>query len=174
MLPEYRILQAFGEINSDLVSPLIACIHLINAQNAAGASDSTPIRLFVNSDGGHFEDGFALVDTILNSIVPVHTFCIGRAYSVALPIFLAGHDRSMYRHSSVMFHGVSIDGAGGTAKSLHSTVDDVDKCNSTMKEFVTSRCKIPPAMLKAAIEKNKDLYIYPDDVLRYKMAHRII
>ena len=114
------------------------------------------------------------MDSILSSPVPVHTYCIGRAYSVALPIFLAGHERAIYRHASVMFHGVSVDGASGTSKTLHTTVDDVDKCNMVMKEFVTSRSKIPPAMLKAAIEKNKDLYLYPDDVLKYKMVGRII
>lgn len=174
ILSDIRTIQVFGEIDCTMVSQVIAGIHLFNAQAANAQGDISPIRIFVNSDGGHFEDGFALVDAILTSTVPVHTLCIGRAYSIALPIFLAGHDRSIYRHASVMFHGVSVDGAGGTSKSLHSTVDDVDKCNTVMKEFITSRSKIPPAMLKAAIEKNKDLYIYPDDVLRYKMAHRII
>lgn len=174
ILPDIRTIQVFGEIDCALVSQVIAGIHLFNAQASTEAGSQAPIRMFVNSDGGHFEDGFALVDAILNSAVPVHTFCIGRAYSVALPIFLAGHDRSIYKHASVMFHGISVDGAGGTSKSLHSTVEDVDKCNTVMKEFIISRCKIPPAMLKASIEKNKDLYIYPDDVLKYKMAQRII
>lgn len=170
LMPGIRVLQVFGEVDTDVAAPLIACLHYINA---TAGSDRTPIKVFVNSDGGSFEDGFAIADVIRTSEIPVETYCAGRAYSVALPIFMAGSTRYAYKNSAVMFHGVSLE-TGGTAKSLRSTVDGADKSNQIMMEFIASRSKIPPSMLKGAIEKNKDLYLYPEDLLRYKMVHKIL
>ena len=171
LMPNIRVLQVFGDIDTDVVAPVIACIHYINS---TAGQDKSPIKIYVNSDGGAFEDGFALADTIRTSQIPVETYCIGRAYSVALPIFMAGATRYVYSHSSVMFHGVSLDDAGGTAKSLRSTVDGADKSNTMMMDFISSRCKIPLSMLKSAVEKNKDLYLYPEDMIKYKMAHHLL
>lgn len=170
LMPTIRMLQVFGDIDTELVAPVIACIHYINA---TAGSDKKPIKVFVNSDGGSFEDGFALADVIRTSEIPVETYCTGRAYSIALPIFMSGSTRYVYHNSSVMFHGVSLD-AGGTAKSLRSTVDGADKSNTMMMEFIASRSKVPMSMLKGAVEKNKDLYIYPEDLIKYKMAHKIL
>lgn len=170
ILPEIRVIQVFGDITAELAAPVVASIHYINA---TAGTDSRPIKVFVNSDGGSFDDGFAIADTIRTSEIPVETYCLGRAYSIALPIFMSGKTRYAYQNSSIMFHGMSLD-AGGSARNLRVTVDGADKANAMMMEFIAGRSKIPLAMLKSAVEKNKDLYLYTDDMIKYKMAHKVI
>jgi ATP-dependent Clp protease protease subunit len=173
VLPELRVLQLFGDVSPETVAPVIACIHYINGVAPHGTHQA-PIRLYVNSDGGAFEDGFALVDVIRSSAIPVETHCIGRACSVALPVFLAGHKRVMYKHAYVMFHGVSLNDLSGTSKNLRTTVNEADKSNKTMMDYITSRCKITPSMLKSHVDKNTDLYLYPEEVIKYKMADELL
>lgn len=173
LMLDLRVLQVFGEITGDMVAPIIAAIHYIN-ETEKDPANSPPIKIFVNTNGGSFEDGFALVDAILTSKVPTETYCLGKAQSIGLPIFLAGSRRYIYQHASVMFHGITLGEASGTAKMIRTTVDDVDQGNKMMVDFVSSRCKIPMAQLKSSIEKGKDLYLYSDSVMKYKMAHELI
>lgn len=59
-----------------------------------------PIKLYINSCGGTIYDMWALIDAIQNSKTPIHTYCMGYAMSAAFDIFLAGHKRYCYKHST--------------------------------------------------------------------------
>lgn len=88
-MTENRILVLSDEINNETIKDLVQEILDINdfdqqeelAQTALVEDfrnyTREPIRLFINSVGGSVCDGLALVDTILTSKTPVHTYCIG-------------------------------------------------------------------------------------------------
>lgn len=63
-----------------------------------------PIKLYINSYGGSVYDMWGLIDIILNSKTPIYTYCTGYAMSAAFKIFLAGHKRYCYKHSTFMYH----------------------------------------------------------------------
>lgn len=63
-----------------------------------------PIKLYINSCGGDVYDAWGLIDIILNSKTPIYTYCTGYAMSAAFNIFLAGHKRYCYKHSTFMCH----------------------------------------------------------------------
>ena len=48
------------------------------------------ITLIINSEGGNCNDGFALIDIMFGSRIPIHTVGIGILASMGLQIFLAG------------------------------------------------------------------------------------
>ena len=48
------------------------------------------ITLIINSPGGFCSDGFALIDIMLGSRIPIHTVGIGMIASMGLQIFLTG------------------------------------------------------------------------------------
>lgn len=169
VLPEYGIMHLFGEVSCESVSPLISFLHSVGS---AGCAVPT-IRLYVNSDGGSFEDGFALVDTILDCPVPVETICIGRACSIALPVFLSGSTRYVAQHAYTMFHGVSVDGVAGVVGSIKNMATEADHCNKMMTRYVCSRSRVSSTVLKKAVAKGQDLYFYPDGMVANGMAHFI-
>lgn len=171
VLPADGIMHLFGEVGCSSVSPLMSYLHCVSAMSAEDRPEA--LRLFVNSDGGSFEDGFALVDTLLGCPVPVTTFCIGRACSIALPIFLAGSTRYVSQHSHAMFHGVSMDGVAGVAGSIRNIAAEADHCNKIMIRYICSRSKVSKAALRRAVSSGKDLYFYPEEMVGNGLAHYI-
>lgn len=63
-----------------------------------------PIKIYINSYDGEVYDMWGLIDIIVNSKTPIYTYCTGYAMSAAFKIFLAGHKRYCYKHSTFMFH----------------------------------------------------------------------
>lgn len=68
----------------------------------------TRIDVKINSGGGNVLDGFAIIDSILNSKIPVYTYNVGIAASIASLIFLAGRKRLMNDYSMLMIHNPSM------------------------------------------------------------------
>ena len=66
------------------------------------------ICIRINSGGGNVLDGYGIIDSILSSKVPVHTYNVGIAASIASLIFLAGHRRIMNDYSTLMIHNPSM------------------------------------------------------------------
>lgn len=49
-----------------------------------------PIKLYINSDGGEVYDMWGLIDIMLNSKTPIHTYCTGHAMSAGFSFFWQG------------------------------------------------------------------------------------
>lgn len=71
-----------------------------------------PILLEINSNGGLIHEAFAVVDTIKQLSVPVHTICKGYTASAATLITLAGSKRYITRNSYFLIHELSDEIAG--------------------------------------------------------------
>lgn len=63
-----------------------------------------PILLYITTYGGSLHQSFAIVDTIENMKVPVHTICKGNVMSGGTIISLAGKKRYMTRNSYILIH----------------------------------------------------------------------
>jgi ATP-dependent Clp protease, protease subunit len=84
------------------------------------------IHLRINSYGGDFFHGNAILTAIQNSTAEVHTWNDGIAASMAADIFLCGHKRHMARNALLMIHptwGICV----GNAKEMRDTADIFDK-----------------------------------------------
>lgn len=66
-----------------------------------------PIKIFINSFGGRVADMWSLVDIMLNSKTPIHTYCTGYAYSCGFYIFIAGSKRYITNHVDILYHQLS-------------------------------------------------------------------
>jgi ATP-dependent Clp protease protease subunit len=65
-----------------------------------------PIQIYINSYGGYVNDMWSIIDIILNSKTPIHTYCTGYAQSAAFELFLSGHRRYMTKHAKLMYHQI--------------------------------------------------------------------
>lgn len=99
-LSEYGIHLLTGDIG-DNVDEAIEFILESNLNNSF-----SHLTLFCNSHGGFITDGFALIDVMFGSQIPIHTTGIGALASMGLGVFIAGArgSRILTPNTLVMSH----------------------------------------------------------------------
>lgn len=97
-------------LNNDISSESVGeAINFILEANLDPKCNWDHITLIINSGGGTLQDGFALIDTMFGSHIPVRTLGLGRIASMGLGIFLAGEKgtRTLTPNTIVMSHQYS-------------------------------------------------------------------
>lgn len=79
-----------------------------------------PILLEINSYGGLIHEAFAVVDTIKQLTIPVHTICKGYTASAATLISMAGTKRFITRNSYFLIHEITDEITGNYTFMKHS------------------------------------------------------
>lgn len=131
-----------------------------------------PIKLFINSFGGSVYDSWGLIDVILNSKTPIYTYCCGYAMSAAFDIFLAGHKRYMFKHSTFMYHQIW-NSHCGTYQDIIEDQSELTYLQNTNEEYVLQRTKIPKEKLEEVRIKKQDWYIHCDEAKKYEIAELV-
>jgi len=86
--------------------------------------DIIPINLYINSQGGDITAALCIVDTIINSKVPINTIIEGEAASAATIISVVGHKRFINPNAHMLIHQIR---AGFWGK--------IDECKDEMKNI---------------------------------------
>ena len=132
-----------------------------------------PIKLYINSYGGSVVDLWGLVDVILNSKTPIHTYCTGYAMSAGFKIFLAGHKRFCYKHSVFLYHQLST-WMSGKYLDVKQEIEETDRTQKDIEEYVLSRTKITKEKLDEIRSQKKDLYIHSEDAFTYGIVDEVL
>lgn len=116
-LSESGIYFLNGDINSDSVGDVIRYILEANIDQECTWEY---ITLVINSPGGYVTDGFALIDVIFGSRIPIRTVGIGMIASMGLQIFLTGEkgSRTLTPNCMILSHQYT----GGTWGKEHELV----------------------------------------------------
>lgn len=103
-LDEYGIIFLSGEINQEAAEETCRLIIEFNVSQT-----SEFIQLIINSAGGICSAGFAIIDMMDWSDLPVYTTGVGIIGSMALGVFMAGEKRHrvLTPHTSVLSHRFS-------------------------------------------------------------------
>lgn len=128
-----------------------------------------PIKIFINSDGGYVEDGWALIDIMLNSKTPIYTYCTGYAHSAAFLIFIAGSKRFITKHAHMCCHQFKCY-AVGTYQDLKEQMKDNDRMWTEFEEYVCAQTKITKERIQEVREKKLDWYIYSEESIDLGVA----
>lgn len=75
-----------------------------------------PIKVYIDSAGGSLTDSLTIIDSIKMSKTPIWTINEGCAYSGGFFIFIAGHKKFAYPHSTFLFHEGSTGNIGDASK----------------------------------------------------------
>lgn len=131
-------------LDSELLSERIILIDdTITSQTAVDfyksmrflAKTDEPIKVVICSGGGEVIAGQAIYDLMQGVKNEVHTYCIGRAASMAAVLLAAGTKGHRYilPHSEVMIHEVLIGGGvGGSATSISKISESINKTRDVM------------------------------------------
>lgn len=97
----------FSEIDENSAKEIVEWILMANF--AEGEDRPSILNLMINSPGGDLSAGFALVDVMRGSAIPIRTIGLGQIASAGLMIFLAGEkgQRVLTPNTSIMSHTFS-------------------------------------------------------------------
>ena len=157
-----------GELEPLMASSL--CQHVLFLERE---DPSSPITLFVSSPGGQVGPGLAIYDVLRSVSCPIRTVCSDLAASMGSIIFMAGDEREMYPHASLMIHDPLIpQGAGGSALALQETSKRLMERRRTLNTILAERSG--PTLKRIQSLTCKDTYLEAERALDLGFATRII
>lgn len=156
LLLHSRQVHLTGEISPKVVQPVIAQIMGLQL-----VSDE-PIVLWINSPGGFLTDGFALIDCIRMSKVPIFTVIRGMAASMAGLISLAGHQRYITENSTFMAHDIHA-GVWDYGDKLKARAENIEKNQNHVFSFLRNNSKLSEQDLEKA--RHEELWLDPQQCL---------
>lgn len=88
-----------GEIEDEMCEDVLRWIYEENFRK-----DHKNLTLIINSQGGLVSAGFAIIDAITASEIPITTVGIGEISSMGLSIFITGKERILSPNTLIMSH----------------------------------------------------------------------
>ena len=160
------------DIRQDTVEDAIHHIMQMNAEDKGlPVEERKPIYLYLSSNGGDVDAGFALIDVILSSKTPVYTINLGFQYSMGFLIGLAGHKRFASPNAKFLHHdGTNVIVNSGT--KVKDQVEFQDKVEARIKDYVLSRTKITPKEYDK--RQRQEWYMFADEAKEYGVTDYII
>ena len=127
----------------------------INLANRSEAYRSVPpnIYLHINSFGGSVFAGFAAVDYIKKSHLPVHTVIDGCAASAATLMSVVGAKRLMHEHSFMLIHQLS-SVLWGKYEEMKDDMKNNDMLMHKIKQIYVEHTKIPAKELDKILKRD--------------------
>lgn len=129
------------------------------------------LEIHICSDGGEVFPAISIVDRIMNSDIPIHTYCEGLVASAATLISCAGHKRFITKSSCMLIHQVS----GGLWGNYAEFKDEIQNLKLTMdliKGVYLKKTTIDPTTLDEVL--SHDLCMDANACLKHGLVDVII
>ena len=174
--PMPRNILISNEIDSACVKAVIDKIMDINYDDDIKEEEvrgwvREPIYLFINSNGGNAYDALALYDIIKQSDTPVYTIALGWCMSAGLWIFMAGTERYVAEHATLMFHDV----AGWVADKTEGIKQEYDEAKRLSKMYcdcITEASLVKQSTLDDYITRKAEWFIPAEEAIKLKIANK--
>lgn len=142
-----------------------------------------PILIHMKTNGGCWEEGMAIYDSIRSCPLAVTILNYTHARSMSSIIFQAANKRIMMPHSHFMFHQGTL-GLEGTYKQVASSFNFTKKTDDEMLniyirrmkekgEFTNKPIKYIKSWLKSQMDKKEDVYLTAEEAVKYGLADEV-
>lgn len=132
-----------------------------------------PIKVIVDSYGGHIYCGTALIGIIDSSETPVHTYCYGKAMSMGFAIFASGHKRFAHRLATFMYHDAG-SAYGGTTEQIRQDIAQLQNWVDHMEEYILSLTNLPRRKLEEVRRMKQDWFMFAEEAMSYGLVDELI
>lgn len=154
----------------ETVIPFIEHINLKDDDAGIEPSKRKPIELVINSGGGSFHDGVAIISAIKRSETPIAGTVYSYAYSMGLAILMACERRYMSRYGSLMYHEVAT-GIDGNNSQIKRTNKELDRIQKIYDDLIVHNSKVTQEMLEDQKEKIADWTIDFEEAMKLGLVH---
>ena len=138
----------------------------------AGDSDA-PIRLILNSQGGHVEAGDTIFDMIQYVEPAVKIIGTGYVASAGALIFVAAEKENRFclPQTRFLLHQPS-GGAGGSASDIKIQAEEIIKMRLRLNKIFAERTGQPLDQIEK--DTNRDFWMDTDEAIKYGLLHKVI
>lgn len=170
-LADNGVMVLMGEVNEENVKPII---EWILHENYVKKRRLKELLLTVCSTGGDLGVGFALIDVMRSSKIPVKTIGLGTIASCGLLIFLSGARgrRVLTPNTSIMSHQFSWE-AEGKAHELFATVKEFELTQQRMVNLYKECTGLDDDVIKRVLLPAQDVYLSAEEALQYNLCDHI-
>jgi ATP-dependent Clp protease, protease subunit len=162
-----RTVLVFGEVN-------MALARSVSAQLLALASQSSaPIRMVVNSPGGHVESGDTIHDMVRAIAPEVIMIGTGWVASAGALIYVAAKKKNRYALPNTRFllHQ-PLGGAGGPSSDIEIEATQILLMRERLNRIFAEATGQDPAKILRETERN--LWIPAQEARAYGLVHRVV
>ena len=162
LLDDRRYIVDFSApVLSKTVAEASMVLRMMAAKKRASGKGGS-IKFIINSPGGSVTHGLKLLSVMKNLGVPVDTVVMGQAASMGAILAVAGASkgrRFMDRHSQLMIHQPSLEGASGTTAEMVEVAENMTQLRNLMEGVLSQNTQVGINDIKAMLSKNT--YISP-------------
>lgn len=160
-------------LNGDIVEEnILSAIRWIIYENLKTENDV--LTLYINSDGGHLPDAFALIEVMRKSHKPIRTIGIGSICSSAFLIFAAGakNERFIGKTTSIMCHQFS-ESTEGKYHDLQTKIKENKRMNDRMVSLLTECSLLSEREVRTKLLPPSDVWLSAEDLVELGVADHI-
>lgn len=171
LLNDHGIYVFMGPVDEDNVRPIIEWILV---ENHVVKKKKKELLLMICSDGGDLSNGFALIDVMRASTIPIKTVGLGTIASAGLMIFLTGAKgrRILTPNTSILSHQFSW-GSSGKAHELFATVKEFELTEKRMIEHYKKSTGLDDDDIRRVLLPPQDVYLSAEEALEYGICDHI-
>ena len=169
-LSDFGIFFLNGDIDDEICGEAIEFILEANLNQSYER-----IRMIVNSHGGSCSSGFALIDTMEGSAIPVQTIGIGILASMGLDIFIAGEKgkRILTPNTMIMSHQY-FTCAFGKEHELVAARKQHDILTKMVVKFYAKHTKLKTEKaIRQVLLPAHDVWLTAEEALQYGLCDEI-
>jgi len=170
-LKDSGVFMLMGEINDDSCRECVSWLFEMNLTQGKKHMHKT-LHIVVNSPGGDLSCGFAIIDAMEGSAIPVHTIGMGQICSAAFMIFLQGKHRVLTPNTSIMSHTFSWAPSGNFHDLISSRVE-VDNSHRRMLEHYQKTTKLPLDVISKKLLTKVDVWLTAQEALELNVCDEI-
>jgi ATP-dependent Clp protease protease subunit len=164
---ERRIITIYGEINQKVAREV--------TEKLLGLSYEShePIKIFINSQGGHVESGDTIFDMIRYVESPVKIIGTGWVASAGALIFAAAKKENRYSlpNTRFMLHQ-PMGGVGGQASDISIEAEEILKMRDRLNQIFADATG--QKLEKIETDTDRNYWMGPEDAKKYGLVGKII
>ncbi|WP_428833939.1 ATP-dependent Clp protease proteolytic subunit [Pantoea ananatis] len=156
-----------GEVNQILAEKVVTQLVLLQSIS------NDPIRLYINSQGGHVESGDTIHDFIKFIKPDVHIIGTGWVASAGITIFLATKKEHRYSlpNTRFMIHQ-PMGGVRGPASDIEIEAKEIIRMHDRINKLISEATGQPLEKVKKDTDRN--YWMSPNEALDYGIVNKVI
>jgi len=152
-----------GDVDNESIRPIVEWILV---ENHVIKKKKKELLLMICSAGGEMEAGFALIDVMRSSSIPIKTVGLGMIASCGLMIFLSGAPgrRVLTPNTSILSHQYSW-GSEGKHHELFAMTKEFGLVQNRMIELYKETTGLDEATIRDRLLPSSDVWLSADEAL---------
>ncbi|NUM54950.1 MAG: ATP-dependent Clp protease proteolytic subunit [Candidatus Hydrogenedentes bacterium] len=163
-----RTVVLTGQVDQEMAERVISQLVVLDTES------HDPIKVFITSQGGHVDSGYAIHDVL--RFVESEVFCIGAGWvaSIAVPILLGARKKSnrlALPNTRFLLHQPS-GGAGGQLQDIRIEAQEILKIREKINDLISK--ETGQKIEKVAQDSDRNFWMSAEEAMQYGLISRIV